>query len=305
MVLFQESNQAAWEHLERVPYAQTAAEQREIYLSMYETAHPKLNSRALDHFLAPLLPQDRINVKFLIYRAPVTHRNLIVELARTYCKIKPDRLVSRAAKSNIYFGGNVYLTRETFLNAEKDSRGPYFIVFHELAHAIDWRFGGALFFRTMRSEYVRPIVQAVYDKLDAHLEQLRNQGVLFEEKQRERLLQFLKRGACKDIRLDETEQALLKELRSYFVPQLSGANHAALSDAWSGATANRICGQTQHAKSYYFIGQRQTHLQGPEFFANHFAYGVLNNKQALSDNAKMFRTTVKQMDEYIQDLFDQ
>jgi len=269
----------------------------------------------LGNALSVLPMQDRINIKNIVVNSPDRPRGIFLAFVG-YINIA-DINASGAG----FFDPNTGTIHFNLRYDRTGQRGAYYVFFHEVGHMIDWVMStnpNQLF--TRYSEFQKPL-------FNASQADVRNRILLLASRINIHIDQndpYYMPGMSAQIRLNAVnnimagrrlagtgisylhltpEERFQVDLERQLDRMVSGWNHqdkdifnmSNVGDIYSGITKNGIPGLRED--SYWFNSDgTPTYRQNSELFASHFASYMLNNTQAMQNNAEYLSTAMAELD---------
>src|SRR5699024_4589858 len=105
----------------------------------YEETHRR-HAKAASDFLSPLDERDVIEIKYLMYTAEEPYRSLALQYLGELTLI-PDEIDPNKKSQPSFFSPSKNSITYIYERDRDNKRGPYFTIFHELGHAIDYNYG--------------------------------------------------------------------------------------------------------------------------------------------------------------------
>lgn len=236
-----------------------------------------------NEFLSPLEEQDIVEIKFLMYTAEEPYRTLAMKYLDRFevVLITPEIRAEKETDSNGFFTHSENAIYLDIAELRSDSRGNYYTVFHEVAHAFDYYYGQdnkdileemmkkdgkefdeSTFFTDGYKIDGKTLAERMYEdagnnfrmELTKELESSDYDDYSSNEKRQ--MVENVTNNLLEQNKLVETlskeEIELQKVLdRRYRVDLLLGSDHNTASDVYGGVTNRIIEGSYWHDEDYW------------------------------------------------------
>ena len=261
---------------------------------------------------------DKIEVLNIIYVAPSPFRCLLFAFAD---KINIVCIESNGLFRRVFENGEVVETR-IYFNLERDRnnpRGPFFTLFHEIGHMIDFYFGqmveaGGTFSRH-HDQFGEDLFRAIRNDVENQLISVANQ--IFPDFFVERALlseaisnimagsrvlygDDLTAVERLQLEIQENMNAILSGRANPELPNKMRDNMFSVSDVFAGMTNSAVITNYRDPRpnDYYWFRRdgSPTYRQNSELFAHVFAYGMRNDTDAMENVRHYLPTASAEMD---------
>ncbi|MHC5217823.1 hypothetical protein ACYSNR_14270 [Enterococcus sp. LJL128] len=263
---------------------------------LYDMEHPE-HAQKTDKFLSPVDFLAQVEIKHMMYTAEEPYRTLCLRYLDRF-NIENTKYKSQAGFFDGLEGSLSFDLAGDRSGAK--GRGKYFILFHELGHAVDYYLGLDNGYEGFYSYYYEKNglnlngynQSDVYKKLEESIDKfLNSENYSDSNKIKQHLLDTLYDPIKKGDELTGLTKEVYNKLKNeYLYQHFSNIHSFGSTDVYSGITNFDISGQFPGHGSDYFFDENGTPLYstGSECFGTYFSYNVINPNGSEMENMVTF-----------------